>query len=241
MELVIKKDEKVITTSRIVAEVFGKRHDDVLKRLRNLGCSEEFTARHFAESEYLNSQGKLQPEYEMTKAGWSFLVMGFTGKKAVAFKESYINAFENMESKLGAYMPQVSPGLLTRDLLSVALELGYSKSTATVKVLSLVDNKYPEHGVLGFLGENVATEQERLLTVSQISNIINEGGGLSSPQTINKLLAEMGYQYRNEKKEWILTTAGKEHGVYLDLKRRGTDGTIRCVRWKSDLIDHLTL
>ncbi len=87
-----------VVSSRYVAENFGKRHDDVLKSIRNLGCSEEFRLRNFSESSYRNEQNKKQPEYLMTRDGFSILVMGFTGKKAMQFKESYINAFNQMES-----------------------------------------------------------------------------------------------------------------------------------------------
>ena len=88
------------TTSLKVAEIFDKRHDDVLKSIRNLGCSEEFGLRNFAESSYLNEQNKSQPMYEITKDGFTLLVMGYTGEKAMQFKEAYIAAFNNLESNL---------------------------------------------------------------------------------------------------------------------------------------------
>ncbi|MBE6906149.1 MAG: transcriptional regulator [Ruminococcaceae bacterium] len=84
--------------SLLVAQMFEKRHDDVLKRVRNLDCSEEFRLRNFAESSYKNEQGKKQPFYDMTRDGFVFLVMGFTGKKAAKFKEDYIRRFNQMES-----------------------------------------------------------------------------------------------------------------------------------------------
>ncbi|HGJ5890835.1 MAG TPA: Rha family transcriptional regulator [Arsenophonus apicola] len=40
--------------------------------------------------------------YEMTKNGFIFLVMGFTGKKAAQFKEAYIAEFDKMESELNS-------------------------------------------------------------------------------------------------------------------------------------------
>lgn len=90
---------KAVTTSQAVAEYFNKRHDDVLKKLRALECSTDFSARNFAEAEYKDEQGKKRPMYEMTKDGFVFLVMGFTGKKAAAFKEAYIAEFNRMESE----------------------------------------------------------------------------------------------------------------------------------------------
>ena len=90
------------TNSRFVAEVFGRRHDDVLKAGRNLECSEEFSARNFAAAEYLDAQGKPRQMIEMTFDGFMFLVMGFTGSKAAAIKEAYIAEFNRMRAALAA-------------------------------------------------------------------------------------------------------------------------------------------
>lgn len=81
---------------------FAKRHDDVLKSIRNLDCSDEFRLRNFAESSYKNEQGKKQPCYTMTRDGFVFLVMGYRGKKAAKFKELYIRRFNEMESTIRA-------------------------------------------------------------------------------------------------------------------------------------------
>ncbi|GFK92213.1 hypothetical protein NNJEOMEG_00035 [Fundidesulfovibrio magnetotacticus] len=69
-----------------MAKHFDKRHDDLLRAVKNLECSEGFRLRNFTESSYLNQQGKSQPMYEMTRDGFSFLGMGFTGAKAARFK-----------------------------------------------------------------------------------------------------------------------------------------------------------
>lgn len=84
------------TTSLKVAKYFQRNHRDVLRALRELECSAEFSVRNFALTEYIDTQGKPRPMYEMTKNGFVFLVMGFTGKQAALFKESYIAAFDEM-------------------------------------------------------------------------------------------------------------------------------------------------
>ena len=83
--------------SVMVAKMFEKRHDDVLRSIRNLDCSEEFRLRNFAESSYRNEQGKKQPCFNMTRDGFVFLAMGYRGKKAAQFKEAYIKRFNQME------------------------------------------------------------------------------------------------------------------------------------------------
>jgi Rha family phage regulatory protein len=86
-----------VVSSRYVAENFNKRHDRLLQTIREMECSKEFSLHHFVESDY-GTRGKKYPEILMDKDGFSILVMGFTGKKAMKFKESYINAFNQMES-----------------------------------------------------------------------------------------------------------------------------------------------
>ena len=86
--------------SRYVAQFFGKRHDHVIRDIRNLDCSEEFRLLNFGESYYKNEQGKRQPCYTMTRDGFVFLVMGYRGKKAAQFKELYIKRFNDMEKHI---------------------------------------------------------------------------------------------------------------------------------------------
>jgi len=93
-------DGTITTTSNQIADHFGKRHDLVLRAIRNLECSDDFRLRNFAESSYVNAQGKEQPCYRMTRDGFVFLAMGFTGKNAAHWKEAYITAFNQMEREL---------------------------------------------------------------------------------------------------------------------------------------------
>ena len=93
-------NNQAVTTSLEVARYFGKEHKDVLKAINNLGCSEDFCRRNFAPTNYLDSQGRQQPAYEMTRDGYTMLAFGFTGQKAARFKESYIAAFNRMEEAL---------------------------------------------------------------------------------------------------------------------------------------------
>lgn len=86
------------TNSLIVARMFEKEHKDVLKSIRNLDCSEEFLRRNFAPISYSDQYGRAQRAYAMTRDGFTFLVMGYRGKKAARFKEAYIKRFNEMES-----------------------------------------------------------------------------------------------------------------------------------------------
>lgn len=92
-----------MVSSRDVADIFLKRHDNVLRdistSLAGLLNSEDsnFGLLNFKESSYKNMQGKKQPEYLLTKDGFALLTMGYTGAKAMHFKVAYINRFNEME------------------------------------------------------------------------------------------------------------------------------------------------
>lgn len=94
------KDNKAYCTSRQVGSEFEKRHDNVLRDIDKLDCSEEFRLLNFEESSYKNEQGKKQLEVIMTKDGFTFLIMGYKGKKAAKFKEAYILRFNQMDEFL---------------------------------------------------------------------------------------------------------------------------------------------
>ena len=97
-----ERNGKAFASSRQVAGAFGKRHDHVLRDIANItdpnsGASKEFNERNFALVNYKDRTGRKLPEYLMTRDGFSLLAMGFTGKKAMAFKIAYINRFNEME------------------------------------------------------------------------------------------------------------------------------------------------
>lgn len=98
-EIIISHGQAV-TTTRSVSDFFGKRHADVIRKVETIDCSPEFTERNFALSDYQDPTGRTLPMYQITKNGFVFLVMGFTGKKAAQFKEAYIAEFDRMESEL---------------------------------------------------------------------------------------------------------------------------------------------
>ena len=99
-DVVFIQDQQVKTTSLKVAEVFAKQHKDVLRKLESLECSSDFNERNFTLVEYKDAKGENRPMYEMSKDGFIFLVMGFTGAAAAKIKEAYINTFNQMAAML---------------------------------------------------------------------------------------------------------------------------------------------
>ena len=97
---VFTKDGQVYVSSLNVAKVFEKRHDNILQDIRSLDCSKDFTVLNFQGSEYKDGTGRSLPCYNLTRDGFTFLCMGYTGKKAAAFKEAYIKRFNEMEKAI---------------------------------------------------------------------------------------------------------------------------------------------
>lgn len=104
LPMITERDGIPVTTSRAVAEQFGKTHAHLLRDIEKLKQDLEqtdegkaFSQSNFGLSTGLDSRGKEQPIYTLTRDGFTLLAMGFTGAKAVQFKVAYINAFNRME------------------------------------------------------------------------------------------------------------------------------------------------
>lgn len=108
MNNLVFKSEKgnAVTTSLLVAQKFGKEHKNVLASIREMISSAENSAQYYYSSSYKDSSGKSNDMYVMNRDGFSLLVMGFTGKDALAFKISFIEAFNKMEQALKSQLPQ---------------------------------------------------------------------------------------------------------------------------------------
>ncbi|ELS2491629.1 Rha family transcriptional regulator [Campylobacter coli] len=119
-------DNKIFTDSLFIAEVFGKNHKDVLKAIENLP-QDEFNALNFKAVSYKASNGKTNPCYNLTRDGFSLLVMGFTGEKAYKWKTLFIKAFNEMEKRLRNIEYE------KRDKLAFRQSLGYKSQLAQQK------------------------------------------------------------------------------------------------------------
>ncbi len=97
-DMVMLADGQPVADSRRVAPSFGKRHPDVLRKIRALVKKlPEWGARNFAHTPFIDSQnGETYDAYQMTKDGFMMLVMGFTGDRALRVKLAFIDAFNRM-------------------------------------------------------------------------------------------------------------------------------------------------
>lgn len=173
-----KKDEAVCSSLQ-VAEKFGKRHDNVIQAIRGL-LKNEGTHEMFKKSSYIEEQnGQSYPMYLMNRDGFSLLVMGFTGKKALEWKLQYIKAFNKMEEfikekKSQKWIDERKAGKLTRKsetdtikrLVEYAKEQGSTHSEMLYTVYSKLANS-----MAGVKSRDEATRRE-LNNLSLMEHII---------------------------------------------------------------------
>lgn len=128
-----------VTTSFLVAETFGKQHKNVIQDIESLFVKAEILAQTenqqfstmFERAEYEtplnNGTGavKKNPMYYMNRDGFTLLVMGYTGQKALEFKLKYIAAFNDMERQLATNAKDMAE--LTARVDTLMQQLDYSK------------------------------------------------------------------------------------------------------------------
>ena len=214
-ELVIINGQQVVTSSRNVAEHFEKRHDHVLRDIESLiqgvlkngetpnnegvpkiGETPKKVDIHkmFCLSSYKNEQnGQTYPEYLMNRDGFSLLVMGFTGAKALAWKLKYIEAFNAMEKKIAepkALTPaeQMAQGLL-----------------AAQKLLAEKDKRIEEMRPKEIFADAVSVSKTDIL-IGDLAKLIKQNGHDIGQKRLFAWLREKGYLIKRKGLDWNMPT-----------------------------------
>lgn len=173
-ELVFMQRDEILTDSLSVAEHFHKRHTDVLRKVEKIisNDSTQNCVQCFFESHYKDDSGKANLKYLMNRDGFTFLVMGFTGKKADAWKWDYIKAFNQMEKLLAekstqAWIETRKQGKLTRksetDVIKELVEYAKGQGSTHSDMLYVTYTKLANSSV-GITNRNVAT-------ITQLNNL----------------------------------------------------------------------
>lgn len=196
-QLVIQSPQgQDVTTSLIVAQVFGKEHNKVCRDIENLSCSASFNAANFGVIEYTDSRGRVQKAYQMTKDGFSFLVMGYTGDKAGQFKEMFINEFNKRETMLKS-----DDYILARsqEILHNRLQLAEKKLEQAQEKISLQGNQIKKLQPKADFAD-AAFKAEGNVDIGQATKILGLPFGRN---TLFKKLREKGVLFgsRNEPKQ----------------------------------------
>ena len=131
----MNKEEVLVVSSRDIADDFEKEHKNVMQSIQNLMAENSAVKTMFFESTYTTERGREYPEYLMTRDGFSLLVMGFTGQKALDWKLKYIRAFNEMEKELKRLYEQRkqweierAKGVLIRHVLTDTIKMKVAES-----------------------------------------------------------------------------------------------------------------
>lgn len=199
-QLVFRKNEQAVTSSRNVARDFGKEHFHVIRDIENLigGISKNGdTHQMFYKTTYIHEQNKQEyKEYLINRDGFTLLVMGFTGKKAMKFKLRYIDAFNQMEKELKELH---RPSYMIDDPIKRAEK--WIEEQKEKQLLKEANNKKDQ--LIGELKPkadytDIILKNKSLMTITQIAKDYGMSG-----QAMNALLHELGVQYF-QSKQWLL-------------------------------------
>nr|DAM18497.1 MAG TPA: regulatory protein [Bacteriophage sp.] len=186
-ELVHLEHDEAVCSSLEVAEKFGKRHDKLISEIERMysdligkGCAQNGGDPLFVKSSYIHPQNKQEyPMYLMNRDGFSLLVMGFTGKKALDWKLKYINAFNQMENYIREKQSQSwietrTVGKLSRkaetDVLKQLVEYAKQQGSEHADMLYMTYSKLANKTV-GVADRDTATAKQ-LMNLSVTENII---------------------------------------------------------------------
>ena len=132
---IINQEGNLVVSSREVARDFEKRHNDVVEaienKIKNLTTENIVVGNYFIESEF-NHKGNVYKEYLLTRDGFSFIVMGFTGAKADVWKLKYIEAFNKMEEAIKNNQSDMFSKLSPQTQVLINLELGLNELKSDV-------------------------------------------------------------------------------------------------------------
>lgn len=177
------EDGKLVVSSRQVAKDFGKEHNDTKKRIRELiKDMGEISHNYFILSKYKDSLNRTQEEYLLTRDGFSLLVMGFTGTKALEWKLKYIEAFNAMEMKLKEISKPDS--YMIDDPIERAKRWIEEREQYNKVVKELEDKN-------SFIGKISASENS--LLVREVAKLASKGNVVIGEKALWNKLREWGY------------------------------------------------
>lgn len=222
------KNGEMVVSSREVANNFEKEHSKVLRSIENLIKTENSVLienqpsqnwlRYFIPNEYKDLKGETRKEYLVTRDGFSLLVMGFTGEKALKWKLKYIEAFNKMEKTIQKVLPSNYKEALQQLLVS-----------EEEKERLLLENTQQQQ-IIGELKPKAdytdkILQNKGLVTITAIA----KDYGMAAP-SMNKKLHELGVQYK-QSGQWFLYEKyhdkGYTHSETIDLKHKDGNEFIR--------------
>ena len=246
------KDEEVYTTSRIVAEKFGKRHDHIIRDIEatistineaqvienkaqpNFGVSENIGKLknqpikndYFVESSYIDSTGRTLKEYLITEDGLALLVMGFTGVDAMRIKLKFVAEFNRMKNIINNPEQVIANCGNAEAITAYGIQMTKigRMMTETANNLCLIEKQRDK------AEDEVKTlvhDDENTYTATDIAKDL----GFRSAIAFNQWLKDIGFQYK-QGKHWVVKAKYAEEGlVNIKLKDTGNGFNVKTMQF----------
>ena len=223
-ELVIMHDQQAVTTSLILAEAFNKQHKNVIQAIEAKIEPAENSARYkrmFYEGIYTDKKGEQRKMYYLNRDGFTFIAMGFTGRKADELKLKYIDAFNRMEERIKQQPAQYK---LPQTYSEVLIEL--AKEVEKNEELQPKADKYDRY-----------LSNKGLITITEIAKEYGMSG-----RELNKFLHEKGVIYKRGNKWFIYQKFANDglvgYEIYMPEGRRSLKWTTKGEMFIRELLEN---
>lgn len=197
-ELVFIENEKVVTDSLTIADMFGKQHGHIIRDIKNQIelAGEEFAHSNFGACYYTDKNNRQRPKYNLTEEAFTLVVFSYNTREAVQTKIKFIQEFKRMREALSNI-----------NVPSYSIENPIERAKRWIKEEEERQRLQTEKLALESQMKEVkpkveycdtVLKSENLLTISQIA----KDYGLSG-QKLNKILQIEGIQYKRSG-QWFL-------------------------------------
>ncbi len=221
-------------SSREIAELTGKRHDNVMADIRNICESLNIQSTEFS-GDYKDDKGRTYPCFNLPKRETLILVSGYdvvTRAKIIDRWQELENQQQQKEQRY--FNPLEKIGDVTEQCLKIAHLYGFEGNQALISADKAVKT-LTGYSPMQLIGAThlVAEVQAQMLNATELGKQLSPQ--LSAVKT-NLILAGLGVQVKVEGK-WEATEQGKPYSVYLDTSKKHSDGTpVKQLKWYTTVL-----
>lgn len=228
MKLVFVENNRPVTDSLTVAEVFKKEHFNVLNDIKNQiaklneAGEAEWGVLNFHETQYQHPQNKQwYPKFNMTEDAFAIVAMSYVTPESMKMKVRFLEQFKQMREELSK--PQI------------ALPQNYKE--ALVALLSKVEEnehlqlKIETDKPLVLFAESLQVSQDSIL-IGELAKVLKQNGIEIGQNRLFKTLRDEGYLIKSGEQYNMPTQRSMDLKLF-EIKvgsRNSSDGTIKITR-----------
>ena len=213
---------QVVVSSRQIADDFEKRHDNILRDIETLRKDSLKIEEMFHYHQEPDTYGRMQKSYLMNRDGFSILVMGFTGQKALEWKLKYIEAFNRMEKML----VEKAPSYQISDPIERAK--AWIQEQEEKKAL---EGHIEELKPKALFADSVSSSRNSIL-VGELAKLLNQNGIDIGQKRLFQVLRDKGYLLKSGEDYNIPSQYSMDLKI-MDIKKSSVnnpDGSVRITR-----------